>query len=459
LGQPLFLFVGYHQAAHSYNFGILKLSKLLPMKSVVLLILLFLIVRPSVARQSDGPSELVLQLQALVEQKDYFALKDAWELRGKELPRAYAMYFEAILGTVFNHPRKSNGQIDRLLKLNPQPLSPDWLKRVYSIKLQNHIDLFEYEQAAKTSRFIVETYADRLDTAEVDEYRNSLKIWEALQAVPRQEIIRDGDFNGTLTRDKMGLLRINTCFGSDSLSFVFDTGANFSVMQRSVARRLGLQLLPAGFKVTAATGQKVNSSLAVAPEISFGGIHLKNVVFLVLDDPDLSFPQVGYNIEGIVGFPVIKAMDEIRIDRNNQLYVPRIPGEYPRPNVAFDGLMPVVAVNYRGDRLCFHFDTGATHTSLFPPFYRKYRQEIDRKYKRRNFNAGSAGGETTLEGYIIRQLPLSVAGAEARLKKISLNMNETGVGDDFYGNLGQDFIQQFRGFTISFKDAAIRFYE
>lgn len=409
------------------------------------------------AQPVTNTSDLIGQLQELVKQKDFFALRDAYKLDKERLPKAYEMYFGSILETVFNHPSKSNELITDLLKADPQPLSPDWLKRIYSIKLQNHIDLFEYAKAENTNRFIVATYADLLDSTEVEEYRNSQKIWHALKDAPKQEIIRTGDFYGKLNRDKMGLLRINTQIGDDSLSMIFDTGANFSVMQRSVAERLGLKILNTQFEVTAATGQKVKSDLAVAPEISFGGIHLKNVVFLVFNDQDLSFPQIDYHIEGIIGFPVIKAMEEIQIDKDNNLHVPQNPGRYDNANFALDGLMPVVAVKYRGEQLCFHFDTGATHTSLFPPFYQKYQSEIDRKYKRENLHAGSAGGETTFEGYTIRKLPIEIAGAKATLKKIRLNVNKTGVGDDFYGNLGQDYIQQFREFVISFKDAAIRF--
>jgi len=407
--------------------------------------------------QSD-PAQLISQLQELVDQKDYFALKDAYDSQRTQLPKVYAMYFDAILQTVFNHPAKSNELIADILKAEPQRLSPDWLKRLYSIKLQNHIDLFEYAQAERVNRFIVATYGDLLDSTEVDEYRNSRKIWEALEDAPKQEIVRNGDFHGRLNRDKMGLLRINSVFGTDSLSLIFDTGANFSVMQRSVAGRLGLKLLNVEFEVTAATGQKVKSDLAIAPEILFGDIRLKNVVFLVFNDEDLSFPQVDYQIEGIIGFPVIKAMEEIQIDKENNLYVPKSPRQYTDSNFALDGLMPIVAVNYAGERLCFHFDTGATHTSLFPAFYQKYQEKIDRKYKLENFKAGSAGGEITQEGYILKKLPLDVAGAKASLKKIRLNLNETGLGDNYYGNLGQDYIRQFNAFAISFKYASIRFW-
>ena len=48
--------------------------------------------------------------------------------------------------------------------------------------------------------------------------------------------------------------------------------------------------------------------------------NFKNVVFLVLDDEDISFPQIEYYINGIIGFPVIEAMDEVRISKNNTIF-------------------------------------------------------------------------------------------------------------------------------------------
>ncbi|WP_163709744.1 retropepsin-like aspartic protease [Mangrovibacterium lignilyticum] len=425
------------------------------MKHFYLLILFLFIAAFSVCAQS-GP-ELIGKLESLVEHKDYFSLKEEFEVHKQDVPEIYSHYFSAILKTVFNDPEGSNVQIEKLLKFNVRPLDPNLLKRVYSIKLQNHIDLCEYSQAERTSRFIVATYSSLLDSTETEDYQNSMKIWTALKDSPKQELLRKGDFKGQLTRDKMGLFRIETAFPNDTLSFVFDTGANFSVMQRSVAVRLGMTLLNADFLVTAATGQKVKSDLAVAPLIEFGGISLKNAVFLVFDDEDLSFPQVDYQIEGIIGFPVIKALEEIHISKEDELFVPRTAAVYENANLSLDGLMPIVRVKYRNDWLLFHFDTGATHTALFPAFYRKYQEEIDRKYSLEKFSAGSAGGESEFEGYHLKKLKLGISGSDANLKNVRLQLNETGLGKQFHGNLGQDFIKQFGEMVISFKYSAIRF--
>src|SRR5690606_8566870 len=115
----------------------------------------------------------------------------------------------------------------------------------------------------------------------------------------------------------------------------------------------------AGFQVGALTGARITSDLAVADSLDIGGLTYKNVVFLVFNDEDLTIPQVDYHINGIIGFPVIEAMDEIHIGKDNQLFSPQKAEPYSYNNLALDGLMPVVAVRYRGDTLNFHLDTGA----------------------------------------------------------------------------------------------------
>ena len=129
--------------------------------------------------------------------------------------------------------------------------------------------------------------------------------------------------------------------------------------------------------MTASTGLEVNCDIAIADELIIGEITCKNVVFLVLNDEDLSFPQIDYYPNGAIGFPVIEALDEIRIDKDNNIFVPQNPVEYTFNNFALDGLMPIIACEYEGDTLSFHFDTGATSTSLYSQFYKDYKEEIE----------------------------------------------------------------------------------
>src|SRR5207237_3830724 len=112
---------------------------------------------------------------------------------------------------------------------------------------------------------------------------------------------------------KARLLNVPVEINAQKMDFVFDTGANISTVSASTAQKLGLRIIEADIAVGSSTDIKVKSKLGVAPEIKVGQVTLKNVVFLVLEDKALTFPQINYQINGIVGFPVIEAFREITL--------------------------------------------------------------------------------------------------------------------------------------------------
>jgi len=422
---------------------------------IISMVLLFSCGNPKV-KVSD--EHVVSELRQMVETQDFFKLKNYYDLKKESLSDLHSLYFYAIISNVFNKAEESNVAINKLLANEDFNLNDTLLNKLFRAKLQNHINLYEYGEAAKASGNILENFQWLTDSSDMVMLRNEIKIWRALKDVPKQQIIKTKDCFIPMVRDKVGLFNVDVKIGDSTKNLLFDTGANFSAIKRSLVNQLGLQLIEADFYVTAATGAEVRSDLAIADELSLGGVVCKNVVFLVLNDEDISFPQIDYYPNGAIGFPVIAAMEEIRINKENQIFIPKNPVEYDYNNFALDGLMPIIACEYKGDTLNFHFDTGATKTSLFPQFYKDYQSEIEAKYEREIFNAGSAGGNYDFEGYIITDLHLKVADSDAILEKVNLHIeNIGGEESNFHGNFGQDYIKQFNEMIISFKYSSVTF--
>ena len=402
--------------------------------------------------------QIVSRLDLLIEARDYFNLKAYYGLHKAQLSPKHSLYYSAMINNVFNNAEKSNADIDQLIADYSTSLSDTLLNKLYRTKLLNHVNLYEYADAARTSSYIQSNYLALNDSSEVEMLQNEINIWEALKDVPKQQTIKTGDAIIPMTKDKFGLFNIDVTFGDATKNLLFDTGANFSVLTRSLAKQLGYSIIEADFYVTAATGKRVKSDIAIAPDITIGGINFKNVMFLVLDDENLSFPQVDYYINGAIGFPVIESMDEIGINKQNQIIIPRTPAVYAYNNFALDGLMPVIAVEYQGDTLSFNFDTGAKSTSLYHQFYKDYRKEIESNYVKTTFKAASAGGAEEFEGYRIPHIRFKVGDAEASLDSLQLHIENIGSEESkFHGNLGQDYIKQFDEMIISFKYSSIIF--
>ncbi len=401
---------------------------------------------------------LTSKLDKLYESEDFFKLKTSYETNIGELSDKSQFYYGALVNHVFNNQKKSNEYINKLLTEYGDELSDSILHTMYHAKRMNHINLYEYADAVVASKILIEKYEFLEDSADYTNLQNEHKIWLALRKVPKQEIIKTQDSKIIMKRDKVGLMNIGAVFGNDSLDLIFDTGANFSVIIRSLADSLHMQIIDADFYVTAATGTKVKSDLAIADNFKIADITIKNAVFLILDDKDLSFPQVDYYPNGAIGFPIIEALDELQFKKDGNIIVPQSPTHYTYNNLALNGLMPMIAVCYKNDTLNFGFDTGGSSTTLYSPFYHKYKSDIDDNYKKEVFNSTSGGGTKEFDGFVIDSIAFNVAESTATLKKIRLHGESIfDATEKSHGNFGQDYIKQFDKMIISFKHSSVVF--
>ncbi len=214
-----------------------------------------------------------------------------------------------------------------------------------------------------------------------------------------------------------------------------------------------MKIIPVDIKVGTITGDKVLAKLAVCSKLTMGNIDLFNVVFLVLPDEALSFPQINYQIYGILGFPVIEALKEIRITQNGDFIVPLVESASSESsNMSMKGLTPLIYINEKH----FTFDTGADQTLLYQRFYKENQKEIDKNYQPEKISFGGAGGKKEFDGYKI-DYTLSIEGEQVKLQDISLLKEKIKESETVYGNIGQDLVQKFDTMIINFDKMFIRF--
>lgn len=109
------------------------------------------------------------------------------------------------------------------------------------------------------------------------------------------------------------------------------------------------------------------------------------------------------------------------------------------------------------DTLSWHFDTGATGTELYSRYFDKYRAEILRTGTRETIQAGGAGGIIDREVYIIPRVSLRIGDKVAVLDNVAVHTRPPFAGLKYYGNLGQDDIQQFREMDLDFDNMSLGF--
>ncbi|WP_207512765.1 retropepsin-like aspartic protease [Longitalea luteola] len=392
------------------------------------------------------------ELDSLLSRRHFFELKRALQSDTySNLPAYRKLYYQAFLHNFFHDLPASNQVISLLLEKHKPQLTPTQISSLLMKKIDNHVKLYQYREAHLTTQLLLRKYRHVLSAEERDDARNSDIIWKGLQNVGPQTTTITGETQIAYRRDLAGLINVPVSFIDSTFDFVFDTGANLSVITESYARKSKLRLLNVKFKVRAITGLQVQANLGIADEFRMGNIIIKNAVFMIFPDSALSFARGMYTIKGIIGFPVIEQLQEIRINKN-KLIVPAIAVDRKIRNFGVDELLPVISVAYNTDTLAFTFDTGAQFTFLNEPFYKNYRPLIDTAGTSFDMQIGGAGGITKTKAYRLPQVHIKVAGHPAVLKDVAVKTVSTTPKDElYYGNLGQDVMNQFSEMVINFR--------
>ncbi|MBO9595343.1 MAG: aspartyl protease family protein [Niabella sp.] len=399
------------------------------------------------AQMESTPFKMIC---AAIEQKDFFKARTLYNAGQGQLSAVHQKFIEAVLSNAFNRPQASNQKIGPLLKAGAG--LPDSLQlRLYRIREDNYVKLHQYKAAKTAVQELLNRYGTMLKEDEKSDLQNNLKLWTALEAVPLQRV-QPGSSRIKMEKDKAGLNNLDMVTESDTLSCIFDTGANLCTITRSAAQRLKLQVIPAGIDVDALTGTTVKADLGICKKMRIGNNVIENVVFLVLPDAALAFPQIGYQIYGILGFPVIEALREVQVTQDGYFIVPEKETDiHTASNMAIDGLSPLIQIDGRH----FTFDTGADHTILYRSFFLEQQPQVIRTWKPVKIGLGGAGGKKEYEGYKIRHT-FNILGRNVQLDSISVLKEPIG-NETVYGNIGQDLIRKFKKMTLNFDRMFIKF--
>ncbi|HEX6534259.1 MAG TPA: retropepsin-like aspartic protease [Gemmatimonadaceae bacterium] len=319
-----------------------------------------------------------------------------------------------------------------------------------------YVKLYRYGEAASAYEGLVRRYG-AADTALAADWRNSAVLWRAAAraAMPQRIATRAGT-TLPMMRDRAGLLRVPVRVNGESVSLVFDTGAQLSVLSASEARRLGVQVSADTIRVDAATGLRTTAHLGVARRLRLGSIEMREVLFLVFPDSALAFPQIGYRIDGILGFPVLDALGEISLERDARLRIPARVDTAGLRNLALDDLVMLVAGAVDGRRGCYQLDTGASTTALFPSFLAARRGARDARLRARitadTVGVGGAGGVRLIPGLAVSPLVLATGGATVSLPRVHLYTEPIDDASRVLdGTIGQDVLRQFAVVTLNFR--------
>lgn len=397
-----------------------------------------------------GQTNPDISLKQLSKQHQYAKMDS---LNNKEKGKDYYFY-KGLYANVCNKPKLSNQYLDSL-KNNELTNTYEFAK----LKNDNYIKLFNYNLAYTASKVLTLKFQKQYTEAELQDELNTQRIWQTLRNTRAQTIDKFSTISIAAVKDKAGLITTEVKVNDTQINFVFDTGAGISCITESVAKKMGVKILPENnISVASFTGQKNKVRIGVAPEINLGELKIHNAVFLVYPDKAFTFADGAYVINGIIGFPIVKELGTITIEKDKLTFSKELDANTTEKNLFVDELRAIVMLTYKSKTLPFNFDSGAKESLFNKAFYETFKTDLDRIGTLETSKSSSAGAEVVAtEVLVLKDQQLYLGKKLIQLPKMEIDQKDYGVyGEVNFGNIGQDVLGQFEKVVISFDGSYLR---
>jgi predicted aspartyl protease len=391
-----------------------------------------------------------LHANALQSSQSEAALKSAYEnhqwfkLRELVKTRRASAFYRGAVAYAFNRVSETEQNLKSVIDSAPEPnQASDAREMLINLYLRTG----NYREA------LSETERELALKPEDANLKNAAALLTALGQSPKLQVVSN-QVSRVHYRQKDGNLFVPVEFGKRRANYIVDTGANFSLISQTEAKRLGLTLLDSsGHNIEGSSGAKVEFSVAIADELKVGDFQLRNVPFLVVPDDQQPFVELQAGERCILGLPVILSFKTLRWKQDGTFEI-GFPSSGYRPgssSLAFDGLEPLVEGNFQSTKIILFLDTGAIRTRVLPLFAREFSSFVNRNGEKDSDRVTGVGGSIEVASLKLPALTFGIGGFKATLRPAQVLLKET-TSDSrwWHAWVGMDLLNQARVVTIDF---------
>jgi predicted aspartyl protease len=387
------------------------------------------------------------QFEQLLEARDYIALESRLSA-ATGIPDEDKRFYSGVLA-------ERRNSLDAALNLLKPVLADPRAKltgtetRIGLTALADcYVKQFRYRDAEETFDRILRL--NGLSASQTKDVLESRQLMVLLHDAPAQTVSPGGAFEIPVVRNKIGLMEVPVTVAGQNRSWIFDTGANFSLVTRSVAEKLQLKLSAERAFVTRTGGVTVSTQTAIIPDLRVGRAEFHNVVVLVVDDSDFYIPQLGFQLQEFLGYPVISALQRLSFAPGRLRVLPEATEQAGITTLWLEGLTPLIALKVDDREELFVLDLGARHSYLSRHYFDRHPDYFAGKTAG-SMMFGGAGPAQAVSAYSMAAVTFQLGAAQTVMKNVPVAAADTGtVADSAYGILGQDFLSRFQSFTLDF---------
>ena len=403
-------------------------------------------------RSSSTPAS-ASELDRDIDERRFPALEK--RLADPNLTSIERSYFRGVVEDRRNHPEAAIADLEPILPAlrNSHPHRAAVALRALAT---DYFMLGRYQESVAAYSELLHRFPNELSKSAKRVCEDNLHTFELLRGAPPQTISGTPAFTVPLKQDPIGDIDVPVQIGKSTEWWIFDTGANESTITASTAKRLGLKVSQGKATTQGSAGAEVPLKTAIIPELKFGASVIHNVVALVVDDRSLNLDlgkQGRYQIEGILGYPVLLALGSFTVLESEIRVAPESEPSPRSSSLYTEELTPLLQVSVQGRDLLLVFDTGASSTH----FNARYVREFPRQFvtaKTTTICLAGAGGRKCVQSYDLPRAELSLGEAQLTLQDVPSLRESMGTDlfDSVYGNAGGTLLNSFKTYTIDFRN-------
>ncbi len=391
------------------------------------------------------------ELAILLQNNKYFELAEKLSQKGINLTNKERLYYQAHCDNAFNDIDNSEKNINILLSKYETELTDIEKANLLEVRVRNYIRTFQYKKTVETCQKLINNYSEVLDSTELNHYKRAIEENAVLEDVEPSKVFKPHDSIEieSYRHNILTWIMLPIQQGAIKEDFLFDTGAELSVISKTMANKLGLKLIKAKVNVESSTGQKTEGAhYAIADSLYIGDVLLTNVVFLVM--PLFSIPELDFQLHGVIGSPQIMQLGECKIRKNGSMLLSNNKTAKSK-NIFFsslDGLYPVVQVINDTNRLSLVFDSGANKCNLSVNYYNRFKEMIESKGKISEVSESGVAGSMKKKSYKLFDFNFKIKNQANTMSEINvLTEQEDDFGFD--GTIGQDMLLKYDEVTVN----------
>ena len=384
-----------------------------------------------------------------------------------QLTPEQAQLYRGVLANRNNDPRQSIELLEPLVEKVTASGDAGHEKLVRKALAEDYLRVGDWAKAANAYQTLETRLQGKLTADEQDEIEMPLKLLPLAATNPPMTVDPCDPFVLQVSKNPLGLTDIPVFVDALPHTWMLDPTATFNLISRSLAREVGLKVSEEAATIHTLTGRPMQVHVTVIPRFTVGGrITFHNMTAFVFDDADYFFPHSHYQVQGVLGYPALAALDSLTITADATIEVrpaktiqtqAKDSADGSGARFFLDGDQMIVALGATGNEQMYALDAAGQQSYLTSRYYSEHSTDFDGQ-KMELFTVPGPQAFAPQPAYVAENIPLAAGGATVPVHYIQVLTQPLGsvALDDVYGVLGVDVLDQFRSYTFDYKNMRFR---